>query len=266
MVYIILIVIRDNLSCTLLQFYVFSCYQSDIIINKTCNRGDYIDNIIGKTISGFITLLVIMGILIFLPAWTFNYLQAWIYLLTFAASTILITIYLLKNDLKLLNRRINAGSKAEKEKEQKTIQAIANVFFCFIYIIAGFDYRFHWSDIPMYISILANVFVILGFYIVFLVFKENSYTSAIIEVDKDQKVISTGMYEIIRHPMYSGAILMLVFSAVALGSYWALLSVAALTFTIIVRLLHEEKFLSKNLSGYDEYCEKVKYHLIPFIW
>lgn len=224
------------------------------------------DNIIGKTVSGFMMLLVTMGILIFLPAWTANYLQAWLYLFTFAVSTILITIYLFKNDQKLLQKRLNAGSTAEKEKSQKNIQTFASVFFCCIYIIAGFDYRFHWSNIPLYISILADVFVMIGFFIVFLVFKENSYTSAIIEVDKDQKVISTGMYAIVRHPMYFGAILMLVFSSVALGSYWALLSVVALTFTIILRLFHEEKFLSKNLPGYDEYCKKVRYHLIPFIW
>ncbi len=236
------------------------------IINKADNRGDYMNNMIGKTISGFIMLIVIMGILIFLPAWTINYLQAWLYLLTFAISTILITIYLFKNDQELLKRRLNAGSTAEKEKSQKTIQSMASIFFCLIYVIAGLDYHFYWSNIPLYISLLANIFVMLGFFIVFLVFKENSYTSAIIEVDKEQKVISTGMYAIVRHPMYFGAILMLVFSAVALGSYWALLSVIALTFTIVARLLNEEKFLSKNLSGYDEYCEKVKYHLIPFIW
>lgn len=176
-----------------------------------------------------------------------------------------ITIYLFKNDPKLLERRVNAGSTAEKEKSQKIIQAMASVCFCSIYIIAGFDYRFHWSSVSIYISLLANIFVILGFFIVFLVFKENSYTSAIIEVDKDQKVISTAPYALVRHPMYFGAILMLVFSSVALGSYWSLISVAALTFTII-RLLHEEKFLSKNLTGYDEYCEKVRYHLILFIW
>jgi Putative protein-S-isoprenylcysteine methyltransferase len=224
------------------------------------------DNIIGKTVSGFIMLLVIMGALIFLPAWTFNYLQAWLYIFTFAISTILITIYLFINDKKLLERRLNAGSAAEKEESQKAIQAIASVFFCLIYVIAGLDRHFNWSNIPMYISILANVFVMLGFFIVFLVFKENSYTSAIIEVDKDQKVISTGMYGIVRHPMYFGAIIMLVASSIALGSYWALLSVAALSFAIMARLLNEEKFLIKNLSGYDEYCEKVRYHLIPFIW
>jgi protein-S-isoprenylcysteine O-methyltransferase Ste14 len=224
------------------------------------------DNIIGKSVSGLIGLLAIMGALIFLPAWTINYLEAWLYLLTFAISTILITIYLFINDKKLLERRINAGSAAEKEESQKAIQAITSVFFCLIYIIAGLDKHFDWSNIPMYISLFANIFVMLGFYLVFLVFKENSYTSAIIEVDKEQKVISTGMYGIVRHPMYFGAIIMLVASSIALGSYWSLLSVAALCFAIIARLLNEEKFLTKNLSGYDEYCEKVRYHLIPFIW
>ncbi len=119
-----------------------------------------------------------------------------------------------------------------------------------MYIIAGLDYRFHWSDVSIYISISADIFVVLGFFIVFRVFKENSYTSSTIEVGKDQKVISTGPYAVVRHPMYSGAIVMLIFSSVALGSYWSLLCVAALTFAIIARLLDEEKFLSKNLPGY----------------
>lgn len=219
-----------------------------------------------KTISGFLILIITMGLLLFIPAWTVRYLQAWLYLFTFAVSTILITLYLFMNDPELLKRRVKAGSTAEKEKAQKAIQAVANLFFCLIYVVAGLDFHFHWSRIPELISILANAFVFLGFYIVFLVFKENSYTSAIIEVNKDQKVISTGMYAVVRHPMYFGAILMLVFSSVALGSYWSLLCVLALIISIIARLLHEEKFLSENLSGYKEYCKKVKYHLIPYIW
>ncbi len=224
------------------------------------------DNLIRKTIQGFISLLAVMGILIFLPAWTIYYVEAWIYLLAFAASTILITIYLFKKDPKLLERRVNAGSAAEKENIQKAIQAVAGLLFCLIYIVAGLDYRFHWSNIPTYICILANLFVVSGFFIVFLVFKENTYTSATIEVGKGQKVISTGMYAKVRHPMYSGAILMLIFSCLALGSYWALLCVAALIFAIVIRLIHEEKFLSENLPGYDEYCKKVRYRLVPFIW
>jgi protein-S-isoprenylcysteine O-methyltransferase Ste14 len=224
------------------------------------------DHVISKAISGFLMLLITLGALLFISAWTVYYPQAWLYLLTFAVSTIWITVYLFKNDPKLLGKRVNAGAAAEKEKSQQTIQAIAGVFFCLLYVVAGFDFRFHWSRIPELLSVSANIFVFLGFVIVFLVFKENSYTSAVIEVHRDQKVISTGMYSVVCHPMYLGAVLMLLFSCVALGSYWALLCVAALTISIIARLLKEEKFLSENLSGYDAYCKKVKYHLIPFIW
>lgn len=223
-------------------------------------------HIAGKAISGFVTLIVIMGVFLFLPAWTVQYWQAWVYLFTFSVSTLLITVYLYKNDPKLLSKRVKAGATAEKQKSQQAVQAVANLFFCLLYAVAGFDHRFHWSAIPGWVSGFANIFVASGFFLVFLVFKENSYTSAIIEVDQGQKVVSTGMYAVVRHPMYLGAILMLVFSAVALGSYWSLLCVAALTVSIIVRLLGEEKFLLKNLAGYEAYCKKVNYHLIPYIW
>ncbi|WP_088188920.1 isoprenylcysteine carboxylmethyltransferase family protein [Desulfosporosinus sp. FKA] len=223
-------------------------------------------NLLGRTLAGFLMLIIALAAFIFLPAWTINYLQAWVYLLTFSISVILITLYLFKRDPQLLERRLKAGATAEKEKSQKAIQALANLFFCFVFIFAGLDFRFHWSRVPLNISLLANVFVVLGFYIVFLVFKENSYTSAIIEVDKNQKVISTGPYRLVRHPMYSGAILMMIFSPIALGSYWAVLFVMPLILTIVLRLLDEEKFLSKNLSGYTDYCKKVRYHLIPLLW
>lgn len=224
------------------------------------------NNLLGKSLAGFLILLFALGAFIFLPAWTFNYFQAWIFLFIFAASVLLITLYLFQRDPKLLERRLKAGAIAEKEKSQKTIQALANVFFCLVFIVAGFDYHFHWSSIPISISLIADIFVILGLYLVFLVFKENTYTSAIIEVDKDQKVISTGPYRFVRHPMYSGAILMMIFSPIALGSYWAILCVLPLIFTIIMRLLDEEKFLIKNLAGYYEYCQRVQYRLIPIIW
>jgi len=223
-------------------------------------------NLMGKALSGFLILLVSLSVLVFLPAGTMNYFQAWIYLFTFAVSTILITTYLFKYDQKLLERRVKAGPIAEKEKNQKIIQVLANVSFCSVYIIAGFDHRYNWSNIPINASLMADACVALEFYIVFLVFKENSYTSATIEIAKNQKVISTGPYGLVRHPMYSGASLMLVASAIALGSYWSVLCVVLLIFIIIMRLLEEEKFLSKNLSGYNRYCQKVRYHLIPLLW
>ncbi|HMF31502.1 MAG TPA: isoprenylcysteine carboxylmethyltransferase family protein [Candidatus Lokiarchaeia archaeon] len=204
--------------------------------------------------------------MILLPAWTIDYLQAWVYILTFGVSAILITMYLVKKDPKLLERRVKAVPTAETETSQKKITSLLNVFFIFVFIVAGFDYRFHWSNIPLYVSIIADVFVVVGFCIVFLVFKENSFTSGIIEVVEDQKVISTGPYRIVRHPMYAGALLMLFVSPIALGSYWAILCVIPLTLSVAARALDEEKFLSKNLSGYPEYCQKVHYRLIPLIW
>lgn len=205
-------------------------------------------------------------VLIFLPAGTLGYLQAWVYLITFSVSVILITVYLYISDPELLKRRLKAGPVAEKEKSQKAIQAWANLFFCLVFLVAGFDHRYHWSAVPFLISLVADLFVMLGFGIVFLAFRENSYTSGVIEVAAGQQVISTGPYRFIRHPMYSGAILMMLASPVALGSYWAVLCVIPLIFSIILRLFNEEEFLSKDLPGYIEYCRKVRYRLIPLIW
>ena len=117
-----------------------------------------------------------------------------------------------------------------------------------------------------YLVVMADVFVVLGLLIVFIVFKENSFTSAVIEVNEGQKVISTGPYGVVRHPMYAGALLMLLFTPLALGSFWGLLAFIPMLLVISLRVVEEEKFLSKNLSGYDEYCRKVRYRLIPFIW
>lgn len=223
-------------------------------------------NLIAKTVAGFLILFIALVASLFLPAGTIKYFQGWIYLLVFFVPVLLITIYLYKNDPKLLERRVEGGPIAEKEKSQKAIQSLSSLFFSLVFIIAGFDYRYHWSVIPLYISIFAAFFVVLGLCIVFLVFKENSYTSAIIEVNEEQKVISTGPYRFVRHPMYSGAILMMIFTPIALGSYWAILSVLPLIATIVIRLFEEEKFLVNNLSGYLYYSRKVHYRLIPFIW
>jgi protein-S-isoprenylcysteine O-methyltransferase Ste14 len=181
-------------------------------------------------------------------------------------SVILITIYLVKKDPKLLERRVKAVPTAETEKTQKKIVSLLNIFFIFIFIVAGLDFRYRWSYLPLYISLFADVFVALGFYIVFRVFKENSFTSGIIEVAEDQKVISTGPYRIVRHPMYAGALLMLFFTPLVLDSYWAIICVIPLSVSIAARAIDEEKFLIKNLSGYEEYCQKVQYRLIPLIW
>lgn len=134
------------------------------------------------------------------------------------------------------------------------------------FILPGLDHRFHWSSVPPLVSFISDGFVVLGFLIIFLVFRENSYASGIIEVAPDQKVIDTGPYSVVRHPMYAGALFLFIFTPPALGSWAALPSALPMIFVIAARLREEEKFLSTNLTGYKEYRQKVRYRLVPFIW
>jgi protein-S-isoprenylcysteine O-methyltransferase Ste14 len=223
-------------------------------------------NLTKRAFGGLFFLLVVMAAFIFLPAWTFNYWQAWIFLTIFFISVLAITIYLMKMDTALLERRVNAGPGAEKEVIQKIIQFVASIAFIAIFILSALDHRFVWSSVSGYIAIIGDVFVAVGLLAVFFVFKENTFTSGTIEVGAEQKVISTGLYGIVRHPMYAGAFIMLIGVPLALGSLWGLLAVALLVIAIIVRLLDEEKYLSKNLPGYLEYRKKVRYRLVPFVW
>jgi protein-S-isoprenylcysteine O-methyltransferase Ste14 len=142
----------------------------------------------------------------------------------------------------------------------------ASISFLALLIIPAFDHRYGWSNIPLYIVIAGDFLVALGFFLIFLVLRENTFAAATIEVSADQKVITTGPYSIIRHPMYSGALVMLLGTPLALGSWWGLLTLIPFTLILIWRLLDEEKFLSKNLPGYNEYCQKVRYRLIPLLW
>jgi len=219
-----------------------------------------------QSLIGLAQLILILAVLLFLPTWSFHYWQAWIFLLVFAVSVLLITLYFLQKDPRLIESRLKAGPAAEQEKSQKVIQTLASLFFILPFIIASLDHRFGWSHVPTYLVLLGDVLVALGLYIVFLVFRENSFTSATIEVQEEQRVISTGPYAVIRHPMYSGAFIMLLGVPLALGSWWALIFVFLLFAAIVWRLLEEEKFLAKNLLGYTNYRQKVRYRLIPFIW
>jgi protein-S-isoprenylcysteine O-methyltransferase Ste14 len=220
----------------------------------------------GQAFLGLVQLVVLLAIFLFLPGWSFNYWQAWVFLLVFTVSVVLITLYFLKRDPSLIQSRVKAGPAAEQEKSQKIIQAVAGLFFILPFITASIDHRLGLSRIPTGIVLLGDLLVILGLYIVFLVFRENTFTSATIEVTDKQRVISTGPYAVIRHPMYSGAFIMLLGIPLALGSWWSFIFIFLLFAAIVWRLFEEEKFLSKNLPGYASYCQKVRYRLIPFIW
>ena len=224
------------------------------------------NNLGNKTVLGFTQLIAALGFLLLAPAWTLDYWQAWVYLCVFAASAALITAYLWKNDPKLLERRINAGPGAEKEKRQKLVQLVASFVFMGAMIVPSLDHRFSWSTVPLTVVVVGDVLVALGFLIVFLVFKENTFTAATIAVTPDQKVVSTGPYAVVRHPMYSGALVMLLGTPLALGSWWGLLMFIPMVLTIAWRARDEERFLFKNLPGYEEYCQTVRYRLLPFVW
>lgn len=219
-----------------------------------------------KALAKLGSFLPVLAIAVLLAAGTIFYWQAWIFLAIFSAASLAITGYLMQHDPELLERRIYAGPRSEKQTRQQIIQASAFVSFFAILLFPAFDHRFGWSAIPPYAALAGDALVGLGFLIVFFVFKENTFASAIIEVDSGQQVITTGPYAIVRHPMYSGALIMLFGIPIALGSWWGLLMVVPITVVIIWRLCEEEKYLSSNLPGYLEYRNKVTYRLAPRIW
>lgn len=225
-----------------------------------------VSDLAGRAVLGLAGLIAVMVILLFAPTWTVTYWQAWVYLLVFAVSSALITGYLWKRDPQLLRRRIDAGPGAEREKIQKLIQLLASSVFIGIMILPSLDHRFSWSAVPLPVVIAGDVLGACGFLIVFLVFKENSFAAARIEVVPSQSVISTGPYAIVRHPMYAGALLLLFGTPLALGSWWGLLMFIFMIFVIAWRALEEERFLLKNLSGYKKYCQIVRYRLVPLVW
>lgn len=207
-----------------------------------------------------------MAALLFIPAWTLDYWQAWVFLAVFFLSALAITIYLMKKDPQLLARRVHAGPTAERQTSQKIIQSITSLGFMAMLVVPALDHRFHWSLVPIYGVVAGDVLVALAFLIIFLVYKENTFASATIEVYPGQKVVSTGLYALVRHPMYMGGLLLFIGISPSLGSWWGLFVYLLIMPALIWRIFDEEKLLTKNLPGYGEYKNKVKYRLIPFVW
>lgn len=205
----------------------------------------------------------VLCIMFFLPAGTFLYWQAWVYIALLFIPMFFLLVYLLKHDPELLERRMKMK---EKVMEQKRIIKISWIFFLFAYIIPGFDIRYGWSHVPLWAIIAADVLVLAGYLMFTVVMKHNSYASRIIEVAKGQKVISTGPYAVVRHPMYTAILIMYIASPLALGSYWALLFTIPIIGVIVARLTNEEKVLKKELKGYAEYTRKIRWRLIPWVW
>jgi protein-S-isoprenylcysteine O-methyltransferase Ste14 len=211
----------------------------------------------------FVLVILIMAAMFFLPAGTLNYWQAWIFMAILLVPMCLVLAYFLKKDPELLERRMRTK---EKEPEQKAIIKLSYPLFLAAFLLPGFDRRFGWSMVPPFAVIAADIIVLAGYGLVFLVMRENRYLSRVVEVEQKQNVISTGPYAVVRHPMYAAVIPMYFFSPLALGSFWALIPAAAIPLVIIARIFNEEKVLGKDLEGYSDYSRRVKYRLIPGAW
>ena len=209
---------------------------------------------------------LLLSTLLFVPANSLAFPRAWVFLAVYFLPQTWMLGYFLRTDPKFVERRLKMGPGAETRTRQKLVMVLVLVSTFVSVMIAGFDHRFGWSHVSVSVSIVANVIMLIGIGIQFRVFVENRFASATIETAADQRVIATGPYAILRHPMYSGALLTDCCIPLALGSWWALLPVVAKVPVIVVRLLDEEEFLRVNLSGYADYCQKVPHRLIPAIW
>ncbi len=208
----------------------------------------------------------VAGILIFLPAGTLNYWEAWLFIAVFFACNLALTGYLVFKDPKLLGRRMKVGPAAERTMTQKIIVVLAFVFFAGTAVIPALDHRLGWSNVPASVVVLGNLLIVASYFGFYRVLRENTYAAATIQVEKEQKVISTGPYAIVRHPMYSAALIMSLGIVFALGSWVGLLSLVPGILVLVWRLLDEEKVLQKDLPGYTEYTRKVRWRLIPGIF
>jgi len=210
-----------------------------------------------------VAAVVVIGLVLFLPAGSLEYWEGWIYCSVIFIPMLFVFFYFLKNDPEFLERRMKMK---EKERKQGLIIWLSSLVFFVGFLLPGFDYRFGWSEVPVPVVLAANAIVFLGYALVFLVFRENHYASRVVQVEKGQKVVSTGPYSVVRHPMYVGTLAMFLATPIALGSYYAFLVFMLLPPFIYFRILNEEEVLRKELPGYAEYCGKVRYRLVPFVW
>ena len=215
---------------------------------------------------GFAFLTLFMVALIFLPAGTWNYWQAWVYLVIFLGASIWLTAYLWRHDPALLARRSTGGPTAEKDPEQRRIQAFNAVFFLSLIVVPALDHRWGWSHVPLALVVSGDVLAIVGFAILYQVYRQNTFASATVEVSEGQRVISTGLYGLVRHPMYSGGLILIFATPIALGSWWGLISALLLVVGITWRIAAEERLLVAELPGYAAYRQTVRFRLIPRIW
>ena len=216
-----------------------------------------------SALTKFLCGLILVELLLFLPAGSFSFTGGWLFIALLFIPMIILGAVLLIKAPELLEKRLGAK---EKENTQKGVVALSGLLFLVGFIVAGLDYRFGWSNVPMWLVILASVILLVSYALYAEIMRENTYLSRTIEVQDNQSVIDTGLYGIVRHPMYAVTILLFMMIPFVLGSWYALIAFAFYPAIIIVRLLDEETLLTRELPGYEAYKQKVKYRLIPFAW
>ncbi len=204
-----------------------------------------------------------MAAVIFIPAGTLKYINGWLFMLVIFAPMTFVFVYLYNNDPELLRKRINFK---ERQAKQRKYQKLATPLYFSTIIASGLDFRFGWSKVPFWLVIVSLIIILCGYLIFFEVLRENSYASRTIQVQAGQKVIDSGLYSFVRHPMYLSVLIMYLFYPLALGSYYALIPALSIPVFLVYRIKDEEKFLMDELPGYIDYCKRVKYRLLPYIW
>ena len=210
--------------------------------------------------------LVAFGLMLFLPAGTFHYWQAWVFLAVFAFYTWIPSVYLVRKNPAALERRMHAGPLAETRTLQQIVSTV--VFICFpaMLVVSALDHRFGWSPVPTTVTVVGDILVAVGLGVAMLVVAQNGYAAANITVESGQTLVSTGLYGLVRHPMYSGNVIMMIGVPLALDSYWGLVLVIPALAALALRIRDEEELLQQQLSGYREYAQQVHYRLVPYVW
>ena len=215
---------------------------------------------------GLAALAAVMAAAIFAAAGTLDYWQAWVFLAVFFGASTVQTVDVLRRNPALARRRLTGGPLAEKEPAQRRIMFAISLGFIGLMVVPGLDHRFGWSSVPLPAVIAGDGLIAVGFFIVFVVFRENPFTASIVQIAPDQRVITTGPYAAVRHPQYAGAFLYLFGTPLALGSWWGVLVFAAMAPFLIWRLVDEERLLTRDLPGYREYRQRVPWRLLPGIF
>ena len=219
-----------------------------------------------NTLTRLTIFQLFVAFLLFAPVGTLHFWQAWLFWTVFTIAQFALALYFLRADPHLIENRLKGGPRAEPRPAQKLILTLALLFALAMVLLPGFDHRFGWSQVPLQLVLLGDVGVVVAMSVIFFVFRANTHAAATVRVEENQQVISTGLYALVRHPMYLGALVLFIAVPLALGSFWTLLLIPPLFAVLVARLLDEERLLRTGLPGYSDYCRKVRRHLIPFVW